>query len=81
MHPPIPCWSRSPCSAPCRRAPGAVASAVLVTASWAPAAQSPALAHGGAVLLGEHTPPLGGLALAVLVTSAGGFALTFAIIV
>ena len=40
-----------------------------------------ALVHGGAVLVGEHTPPLGGLALAVLVNVAGGFALTVAVIV
>jgi hypothetical protein len=39
------------------------------------------LSHGGAVLPGVHTPPLGGVAVAVLVTWAGGFALTVAVTV
>src|SRR5579883_1903954 len=37
--------------------------------------------HGGAVFPGVHTPPAGGVAVAVLVTCAGGFALTVAVIV
>jgi hypothetical protein len=39
------------------------------------------LVHGGAVLLGVHTPPAGGVAAAVLVTVAGGFAPTVAVTV
>src|SRR3569623_30442 len=37
--------------------------------------------HGGRVLVGEQTPPPGGIALAVLLTLAGGFALTVAVTV
>jgi hypothetical protein len=35
--------------------------------------------HGGAVAAGAHTPPAGGEALALLVTDAGGLALTVAV--
>jgi len=39
------------------------------------------LLHGGGVLFGVHTPPLGGVAVAVLVTLAGGVATTVAVTV
>jgi hypothetical protein len=39
------------------------------------------LLHGGGVLFGVHTPPLGGVAVAVFATCAGGFALTVAVTV
>src|SRR5579883_1793960 len=39
------------------------------------------LLHGGAELPGVHTPPAGGVAVAVLVTVAGGLALTVAVTV
>ena len=39
------------------------------------------LVHGGGVLFGAHTPPLGGVAVAVFVTVAGGVAITVALTV
>ena len=39
------------------------------------------LVHGGVVLFGVHTPPLGGVAVAVFVTVAGGLAITVAVTV
>ena len=39
------------------------------------------LVHGGCALFGVHTPPFGGVALAVLDTLAGGLALTVAVTV
>ena len=39
------------------------------------------LLHGGGVLFGVHTPPLGGVTVAVFVTVDGGVAITVAVTV
>ena len=49
--------------------------------TWGTGGTVTVLVHGGAVLFGVHTPPFGGVAVAVLLTVAGGLALTVAVTV
>ena len=58
-----------------------VAGVVLTMLTCGVGDKTTVLPHGGAVLLGVHTPPVGGVAVAVFVTVAGGFALTVAVTV
>jgi len=56
-----------------------VAFVVFVTLTCGSGGRITVEPHGGAVLFGVHTPPPGGVAVAVLTTCAGGFALTVAV--
>ena len=58
-----------------------VAFVVFVTLTCGTGGTVTVLVHGGEALFGAHRPPLGGVAVAVFVTCAGGFAPTVAVTV
>jgi len=54
---------------------------VFVTLTCGTGGTVTVLLHGGGVLFGVHTPPLGGITVAVFVTVDGGVAITVAVTV